>query len=551
MRSASQHDFSITPNVNISRSSFRRPQTYKSTMDAGLLYPVFCEEVVPGDTLNMRSATVFSRLMTLITPVMDNIYLDLHAWFVPFRLVMDKWEEVCGARPDPVDDYKSDPARSVPRYWTFEDAEEISDTGFSPGGLADYFGLPPIQGFMDVSLLPFRCYNLIWNTWYRDENLQDRAYTSRSSTSHQEGRADFEEKYHLLPRGKRKDAFTGALPWPQKGPSVQIVGGSAPVIPTDNGYPHFKALTHADLQLHGLSMTAVNGTLNVDPVDPSGKVGMKWLDGSDILSGEPNTGLQVSLMNGFGVTVNMLRESFQLQKMFERDALGGTRYNETILAHFGVHTADARLQRPEFLGGCTIPVKVHTVVQNGATSDVTPQGNLAGFGTAGGQLSFIKSFTEFGYVIILASYRADLTYQQGIDKKWKHWTREQFYWPVFAHLGEDFVMNSELFASGDSSKDGGVFGYQERWYEYRYSRNQITGKLRSDLSGGASLDSWHLAQTFGDTPKLNEEFIVENPPLERVLAVPSEPAFLFDALFDAVWVRPMPMYSVPGLIDHF
>lgn len=533
MKSASQHLFASLPSVKLGRSAFRRPMTYKTTLNAGLLYPVYYEDVLPGDTLNMRSLTCFVRMMTLITPVMDNLFIDLHAWYVPNRLVWDNWTKLCGERDAPVSDYSQDQVYTVPQM------NLTNGATFASGTLGDYFGLPVGVTGLSVDAMPFRAYNLIWNEFYRDENLQQPPFLTRSDND------DSISNYTLLPRGKRKDAFTSALPWPQKGPGVEIpLGGTAPVIGTDNPIGVTYGTTSGGPSVN-LGHYYINGVNAVDLRPVSGNLGSNNI----YLDKDPtNSGLVADLSSATAATINTLREAFQIQKIYERDARGGTRYQEMLVSHFGVSAPDSRLQRPEYLGGTTLPVNLHTVVQQSSTDNNSPQGNLSGYGTAGGQLHFTKSFVEHGMVIVLASIRADLTYQQGIDKKWSRKTRFDYYWPALAHLGEDAIRNKEIYADG-SSADNGVFGYQERWYEYRYSNSKITGLLRSGVTG--SLDVWHLSQHFGNLPTLSDSFIRENPPISRVVAVQNQPHFLYDSLIDAVWVRPMPLYSVPGLMDHF
>lgn len=538
MKSASQHLFASLPSVKLGRSAFRRPMTYKTTLNAGLLYPVYYEDVLPGDTLNMRSLTCFVRMMTLITPVMDNLYIDLHAWYVPNRLVWDNWTKLCGERDAPVTDYSQDVVYTVPQM------NLTNGATFASGSLGDYFGLPVGVTGLSVDAMPFRAYNLIWNEFYRDENLQQPPFLTRSDND------DSISNYVLLPRGKRKDAFTSALPWPQKGPGVEIpLGGTAPVIGNGMALGLTDGTNNGGLAASNAYQVGSYSGLYGAPVGDSVSGSSLTINkGLGLTSDSAKSGLVADLSNATAATINTLREAFQIQKIYERDARGGTRYQEMLVSHFGVSAPDSRLQRPEYLGGTTLPVNLHTVVQQSSTDNTSPQGNLSGYGTAGGQLHFTKSFVEHGMVIVLASIRADLTYQQGIDKKWSRKTRFDYYWPALAHLGEDAIRNKEIYADG-SSADDGVFGYQERWYEYRYSNSKITGLLRSGVTG--SLDVWHLSQHFANLPTLSDTFIREDPPIARVVAVQNQPHFLYDSLIDAVWVRPMPLYSVPGLMDHF
>lgn len=535
MKSTSQHVFSRVPSVNIPRSSFRRDRTYKTAFDANVLVPFFLDEVLPGDTFNLN-LTAFARLSTPIVPFMDNLYLDFFFFFVPTRLVWEHWEEFNGYQENPGDSTDF----LVPQFTN-------SSLAFAVGSLADYFGLPVGVSSLTVSAIPFRGYNLIWNEFFRDENFQDSVpvetgdgpdnatYTDSSGTTQQ--------TYKLLPRGKRKDYFTGALPTPQKGPGVEVpIGqGVAPLVETHDGSYFVQPAIWS--KNSGGSTQAFTGTF--------GSNGGLLKGTSATYSAGTNLGLSLAadLTQAAGATINSLRMAFQVQRLLERDNLGGTRYFEILVAHFGVRSPDSRLQRPEYLGGGTAPVNIHTVAQTSSSDSTSPQGNLAAIGVSGtNKIGFSKSFVEHGYIIGLVNVRADLTYQQGIDRHWSRRTRFDFYWPALAHLGEQAILNKEIYATGSQSDDD-VFGYQERWAEYRYGVNKITGKLRSGVSG--SLDCWHLAENFSSLPTLSADFITQHTPMSRVLAVQNEPQFIFDSVIAVNCVRPMPVYSVPGLIDHF
>ena len=545
MRSASQHVFSRVPSVSIPRSSFRRDRTYKTTFDAGYLVPIYLDEVLPGDTFNLN-LTAFARLSTPVVPFMDNLYLDFFFFFCPTRLVWSHWEEFNGYQANPNDSTDF----LVPQY-------AAPSGGFPVGSVADYFGLPVGVEDISVSAIPFRCYNKIYNEFFRDENF----FNSRPEIDGDGPDPEMStlvdgssvHTYTLLKRGKRKDYFTSCLPTPQKGPGVELpLSGVAPVYNWEDIAPNYSS--------HLLSPWAYDNSGNKLT---KGMIGVRNTShlAVDSSSSAPAGGLRFALgadlTHTTAVTINTMRQAFQVQRLLERDNIGGTRYFEILVSHFGVRSPDARLQRPEYLGGGSVPVQIHTVAQTSSTDSTSPQGNLAAIGVAGAnKVGFSKSFVEHGYIIGLVCARADLTYQQGIDRHWSRLTRFDFYWPALAHLGEQAVLNKEIYAQGDEVVDDNgdvvddnVFGYQERWAEYRYGISKITGKLRSTVSG--SLDVWHLSQKFDSLPKLNYQFISENPPVSRVLAVQDEPQFIYDSLVSVNCVRPMPLYSLPGLIDHF
>lgn len=514
-RSVMQHQFSQVPTADIQRSSFDRSHGYKTTFDAGGLYPIFIDEALPGDT-HVVNMTGFARMATPTHPIMDNLFMETFFFAVPIRLIWDNWQKFQGERENPEDsiDYLT-PTLTSP-----------NPDGFPVGSLFDYFAVPTDVPDLEISAFWSRAYNLIYNEWFRDQNLQDAVVVDKDDGP------DNPLDYTILKRGKRHDYFTSCLPWPQKGEAVELpLGLTAPI--ESNG---------ANFRLGGkeFALNEQNG----------------WV--SDGTIGGPfqySDGLQANLENATAATINSLRLSFQIQRLLERDARGGTRYVEIIKSHFGVTSPDFRLQRPEYLGGGSSPIIINPVAQTtptGIVPDVTPQGNLAAIGTATlMNHGFTKSFTEHEVIIGLVNVRADLTYQRGLNRMFSRQTRYDYYMPVLAHIGEQAVLNKEIYAVGSAvpGQDDAVFGYQERFAEYRYKPSSITGKFRS--SDPQSLDVWHLSQDFANLPVLGPEFIEENPPMDRVVAVPSEPKFIFDSYFKMRCARPMPLYSVPGLIDHF
>ena len=548
------HRFSDAPAMYMKRTKFDRSHVYKTTFNSGKLIPVFVDEVLPGDTTRM-SINYFARLATPIKPIMDNIYLDWFFFFVPNRLVWEHWQNFCFEQEDPDD--------SIDYVIPTITATGNSDNAYV-GSLWDYFGLPlnTSGNISGISALPFRCVYLIWNEWFRDENLQksikiqkgDTNEVLDSSRSSEQPSWVFTSDTNIFPglacppRGKRHDYFTSALPWTQKGPGVSVgLAGTAPV-QGEFSISGFKtgivSAEDTNNRLQALAVAGQNGRISSYPEITS------WPTNNVTVNGLTQSGLIANLDESSVFTINSLRTAFQMQKFYERLARGGSRYTEVLRSFFGVVSPDARLQRPEFLGSFTKMVNVNPIAQTSATDNTSPQGNLSAYGVTAAKFhGFTKSFVEHGYIIGFVCARADLTYQQGINKMWLRSTVYDFYWPTFAHLGEQAIELREIYAQG-SKDDTTVFGYQERYAEYRYKPSQITGKFRSSVVDG-TLDKWHLSQFFKTAPTLNEEFVVENPPIERIIAVPSEPEFLIDIGFRYITVRPMPMFSTPGLVDHF
>lgn len=564
--------FATLPKAQIQRSVFNRSHDYKTTFDSGYLIPFYVDEVLPGDSFKLN-CSVFCRLATPIVPFMDNLYLETFFFFVPNRLVWKHWENFMGQQDNPGDstDYL------IPQT-------VAGNSGFAVGSVADYFGIPTSVKGLSVSSLPFRAYQLIYNEWFRDENLQERVGAwAPAATNKDDPVGDWNDTNStgltLLRRNKYHDYFTSALPWPQKGDAVDVnfgVGGAIAWNTDTFGLSaRLASGNHPSAVVANPNKRAfISPSFNFSTGASDGNITASAPSSSSPLTGHSGeavftdtsitsdsyrlkiTPSQIDLpylqfvgQSGAGLTINDLRQAFQVQKLLERDARGGTRYTEILRSHFGVVSPDARLQRPEYLGGSSTRILMNSVAQTAATNDVTPQANLSAFGLFGDSFhGFSKSFVEHGYIIGLVNVRADLSYQQGINRMWSRKSRLDFYFPVLAHLGEQAILNKEIYAQGTAADDQ-VFGYQERFAEYRYSPSVITGKMRS--TDPQTLDIWHLAQKFDSLPTLSSQFIQDNPPVSRVVAVQSEPQFILDAWFDLKCIRPMPVYSVPGLVDHF
>lgn len=550
MNRNTQAHFAVNPtNLDISRSKFTRPSTHKTTFNTGDIIPIYIDEILPGDTCSINMSALI-RMSTPIYPVMDNAFADFYFFFVPNRLTWEHWKEFNGENNS--------------TFWEQEVEYEIPQTeappeGWTKGTIADYMGIPTKIPNISINSLPFRAYCLIYNEWFRDENLKQPAMVNLDDTTQtgSNGNSEITDAQlggMPLKAAKYPDYFTTALPEPQKGPDVLLpIGSSAPV--TGNmiiwtepqGNPAYDPNDYAILyrEANQIQSNAKFGSSKAE----DGEKMLELRTGSSWQGF--NNNLIADLSQATGATVNMLRQAFAIQRLYEKDARGGTRYTEIIRAHFGVMSPDARQQRPEYLGGKRIPININQVVQQSATDDVTPQGNVAAYSlTSSSQGVFTKSFTEHGLILGLCVVRTDHTYQQGIERMFSRKKRFDYYWPSLANIGEQAILNKEIYAQGTDA-DEEAFGYQEAWAEYRYKPNRVSSAFRSNYA--QTLDSWHYADYYTEQPILGSQWINETRKnVNRTIAVQDqlEDQFIADFYFQNTMIRPMPVYSIPGLIDH-
>lgn len=548
MNRNSENRFAENPQVGVSRSRFQRNSDNKTTFNTGDLIPIYLDEVLPGDTHQIDVACVM-RMATPIFPVMDNAFCDFYFFFVPNRLLWQHWKEFMGENKETAWTPKTE--YSVPQVTAPED-------GWAEGTLADYLGLPTKIKGISVNALPGRAYGLIYNEWFRNQNVTQPTLvevTDATTTGKNDGSATNDSAITLakpLKAAKVFDYFTGALPEPQKGEPITIpLGGNANVLMYSD-----KELTKPIWSEYGniawptmesLTARSKNTPPTHTPTDQtSGDV-----DSAVDENGNPITTafLGANLSNITSATINQLRQAFQIQKLLEKDARGGTRYREVLREHFGVISPDSRMQIPEYLGGYRLPINVSQVIQTSSTDSTSPQGNTAALSvTTMNKSMFTKSFTEHGFIMGLAVVRTDQTYQQGIERMWSRKGRYDYYWPVLANIGEQAILNKEIYAQGNT-KDEEAFGYQEAWADYRYKPSKVTGLFRSNAQ--QSLDSWHYAQDYDKLPTLSTEWMQQNDTeMKRTLAVQNQPDFIADFYFMNKTTRCMPVYSIPGLIDH-
>lgn len=551
-RNTNSH-FALNPTrIDMSRSTFDRNSSVKTSFNVGDIVPFYVDEVLPGDTFDIDTSKVI-RMPSLLTPIMDNLYLDTYYFFVPNRIVWQHWKELMGENNEsawiPTTEYE------VPQI-------TAPSGGWSIGTIADYMGVPTGVSGLSVNALPFRAYALICNEWFRDENLCDPLnipLTDATVAGVNTGTFVTDVAKGGLPykAAKYRDYFTSCLPAPQKSEDVTIpVSGGAnyPVMSLDDKIPNVGSVATTWTDVKG-GVSSANWHLGGDNYNgqlPGNDLGMFSVPASVSSLVAPTNLWAINDGVVSTATINQLRLAFQVQKLYERDARGGTRYIEVLKSHFGVTSPDARLQRPEYLGGNRIPIVISEINQTSGTSaNSTPQGNPSGQSrTTDVHSDFKKSFVEHGFIIGVMVARYDHTYQQGLERFWSRKGRLDYYWPVFANIGEQAVLNKEIYAQGNGTDDE-VFGYQEAWADYRYKPNRVTGEMRSQAP--QSLDVWHLGDDYSKLPSLSDSWIQEDSAVvNRVIAVSEENSnqLWADIFIKNKCTRAMPMYSIPGLIDH-
>ena len=545
MNRNSEYNFAQNPQVGVSRSRFQRNSDNKTTFNTGDLIPIYLDEVLPGDTHEIDTACVM-RMATPIFPVMDNAFCDFYFFFVPNRLLWEHWKEFMGENKETAWTPKTE--YSVPQV-------TAPKGGWAEGTLADYLGLPTKVEGISVSALPGRAYGLIYNEWFRNQNVTQPTLvevTDATTTGKNDGSATNDSAITLakpLKAAKVFDYYTGALPEPQKGEPITLpLSGNAPILPYEDD---LKTVSQDDVYAReytvdgntyiaklGLQYTQNVGTYRVEGADTPA------INGKEI-----DHYLMADLSSVNATTINQLRQAFQIQKLLEKDARGGTRYREVLREHFGVISPDSRMQIPEYLGGYRLPINVSQVIQTSSTDNTSPLGNTAALSvTTMNKSMFTKSFTEHGFIMGLAVVRTDQTYQQGIERMWSRTGRYDYYWPVLANIGEQAILNKEIYAQGNA-KDDEAFGYQEAWADYRYKPSKVTGLFRSNAT--QSLDAWHYAQDYDALPTLSTTWMEQGETeMKRTLAVQSQPDFIADFYFMNKTTRCMPVYSIPGLIDQ-
>lgn len=547
MNRNSEYNFAQNPQVGVSRSRFQRNSDNKTTFNTGDLIPIYLDEVLPGDTHQVDVACVM-RMATPIFPVMDNAYCDFYFFFVPNRLLWEHWKEFMGENKETAWTPKTE--YSVPQV-------TAPKGGWEEGTLADYLGLPTKIEGISVSALPGRAYGLIYNEWFRNQNVTQPTLvevTDATTTGKNDGSGTNDSAITLakpLKAAKVFDYYTGALPEPQKGEPIMIpLGGDAPIgAKRENGdeWTNLALSNDRDLKIGGPTDASFSRIVGLDTV---AEIYYNVFEGSaNKPDDKKNAYLYADLSKVTAATINQLRQAFQIQKLLEKDARGGTRYREVLREHFGVISPDSRMQIPEYLGGYRLPINVSQVIQTSSTDGTSPLGNTAALSvTTMNKPMFTKSFTEHGFIMGLAVVRTDQTYQQGIERMWSRKGRYDYYWPVLANIGEQAILNKEIYAQGNTT-DEKAFGYQEAWADYRYKPSKVTGLFRSNAA--QSLDAWHYAQDYKALPTLSTAWMEQtDTEMKRTLAVQSQPDFIADFYFMNKTTRCMPVYSIPGLIDH-